>query len=73
MSKRAKPDADRFLTKVQLRDRLNLPSTRALEDMVKARKIPVLRFGHRTVRFDWPKVEAALERLEETEIGRKAA
>lgn len=52
-----------WLTKEQLRQRLNLSSVRCVDEMVKQRKIPVTRIGHRTVRFCWPRVEAALERL----------
>jgi hypothetical protein len=53
----------RLLTKEELRQELNLPSTRSVEEMVKRRKIPVIRMGHRTVRFSLPKVLAALEKL----------
>lgn len=60
-----------LLTKEQLRDALNLPSTRMIDELVRKRKIPVIRLGHRTVRFDLVKVEAALERLELREVGRK--
>jgi len=60
----------RFLDKEQLRMRLSLPSTRAIDEMMRAKRIPFLRLGHRTVRFDWPKVERALERLEVQEAGR---
>jgi excisionase family DNA binding protein len=52
-----------LLNKEQLRQRLNLTSVRCVEMMVKRRKIPVIRMGHRTVRFSWPDVEAALEKL----------
>ena len=60
-----------FLTKEQLREALNLPSTRMIDELVRKRKIPVIRLGHRTVRFDLVKVEAALDRLEFKEVGRK--
>jgi hypothetical protein len=63
-------DQTRFLDKEQLRQLLNLPSTRAVDELVRNKRIPVLRLGHRTVRFDWPKVEAALTRLEAKEAGR---
>lgn len=49
-----------FLTKEELRDRLNLPSTRKVEEMMKARMIPFMRLGHKTVRFNWTKVQHAL-------------
>ena len=60
-----------LLTKEQLRDALNLPSTRMVDELVRRRKIPVIRLGHRTVRFDLAKVEFALERLELKAVGQK--
>jgi hypothetical protein len=60
----------RFLDKKQLRERLSLPSTRAVDELMRAKRIPFLRLGHRTVRFDWPKVEKAIARLEIKEAGR---
>jgi hypothetical protein len=63
--------ADKFLTKEQIREHLNLPSTRMVDELVRKRKIPVIRLGHRTVRFDLAKVVAALERLELKALGQK--
>ena len=60
-----------LLTKEQLREALNLPSTRMVDELVRRRKIPVLRLGHRTIRFDLAKVQAALEKLELKAIGQK--
>jgi hypothetical protein len=54
---------EELLNKEQLRQRLNLTSVRCVDEMVKRRKIPVIRMGHRTVRFSWPDVAVALERL----------
>jgi hypothetical protein len=56
------PDAEniRFLNKAQLAKRLNLPNARTVDYLIAAKRIPVLRLGHRTVRFDWMKVEQAL-------------
>jgi hypothetical protein len=51
-----------LLTKEQLRRRLNLKSVRG-DEMVKHRKIPIIRLGHRTTRFSWPEVETALRKL----------
>ncbi len=59
----------RFIDKKELRKRLSLPSTRAVDELMRAKRIPFLRLGHRTVRFDWPKVEA-LARFEVKETGR---
>ncbi|MEI8285586.1 MAG: hypothetical protein WCG52_11430 [bacterium] len=59
-----------WLTKEGLRVRLNLPSTRMVDELARRRQIPVVKFGHRTVRFFWPAVEAALKHLEIREIGR---
>ena len=42
-----------------------------VDELVRKRKIPVIRLGHRTVRFDFVKVEAALERLELKAVGQK--
>ena len=57
------PDAEtRFLNKAQLARRLNLPNARTVDYLIAAKRIPVLRLGHRTVRFDWLKVEQALAR-----------
>jgi hypothetical protein len=52
-----------LLTKEQLRRRLNLKSVRGIDEMVKHRKIPIIRLGHRTTRFSWPDVETALRKL----------
>ena len=53
-----------LLTKEQLAERIHAPSTRLIDALMRSRKIPFLRLGHRTVRFDWLKVQAALARLE---------
>jgi hypothetical protein len=60
-----------LLTKEQLRDRLNLPSTRKIDYMMKKRMIPFLKWGPKTVRFDWVKVQAALEKFEHKAVGQK--
>ena len=60
-----------LLTKEELRAALNLPSTRMVDELVRKRKIPVIRLGHRTVRFNLAKVAAALERLELKAVGQK--
>lgn len=63
-------DEPRFLTKEQLREKLNLPSLRAVDELIKRKRVPVVRMGHRTVRFDWNKIEQAIERLTTKEAGR---
>lgn len=60
-----------FLTKEQLRQRLNLPSTRMIDELVLRRKIPVIKLGHRTIRFNYERVRTALDKLEIKEVGRK--
>jgi len=60
-----------WLTKEQLRERLKLHSTRGVDEMMKRRKIPFCRCGHKTIRFRWPDVEAALEKHTVQAIGRK--
>ena len=57
-----------LLTKEQLRQKLNLPSTRMVDELVRKRKIPVQKLGHRTVRFDYERVRAALDKLEIKEV-----
>ena len=63
------PIPETLLDKEGLRQRLNLESTRGVDELVKRRKIPSIRLGHRTLRFCWPDVEAALKRLTVKEIG----
>lgn len=41
-----------------------------VEAMMRRRKIPFLRLGHKTVRFELPKVLIALQKLEVKEMGR---
>lgn len=60
-----------LLTKDQLRVRLNLTSTRKVDEMMKNRMIPFLRLGHKTVRFDWNKVRDALNRFECKAVGQR--
>ncbi len=60
-----------FLTKEELRIRLNLPSTRMIDEMMKRRMIPFLRWGAKTIRFDYAKVKASLERFEHKAVGQK--
>jgi hypothetical protein len=61
---------DNLLTKKQLRRKLNLPSTRGVDELVRKRKVPYLRLGHRTLRFSWPAVQAALAKLTVREVGK---
>ena len=58
-----------FLTKEQLVPCINVPSTRMVDELVRRRKIPVVRLGHRTVRFQLDRVREALGRLEVRAIG----
>ena len=49
-----------------------LPFTvRYLRCLVAERKIPFIRLGHKTLRFDVEKVQKALERFEVKEVGAK--
>jgi hypothetical protein len=59
---------ERLLSKEEIRQKLNLISIRGVDELVRRRKIRVVRLGHRTVRFSWPAVEAALKRLTIKEI-----
>ena len=56
-----------LLTKTQLAAMLGL-TKRGVECLVARRRIPCIRIGHRSVRFSWPKVQAALEKLTTREI-----
>src|SRR4051812_42841778 len=51
-----------LLNKKQLAARL-ATSIPGVEFLMRRRKIPVIRLGHRTVRFSWEKVQAALAKL----------
>lgn len=53
----------RYLTKAQLAERLGL-TVRGVETLTKRRKLPVIRLSHRCVRYDWEKVERALDACE---------
>jgi hypothetical protein len=44
-------------------------SVRTLQTMMQTRKIPFLRFGHRTCFFEMDRVRAALARFEVSEVG----
>ena len=57
-----------LIDKEELRRRLNLPSVRMVEELMRKRKIPFVKLGHRTVRFSWPKVLAAITSLEQRAI-----
>jgi hypothetical protein len=52
-----------LLTKEQLRQVLNLPSTRGVDELVRRRVISAIRLGWRTVRFDLSTVLKELERV----------
>ncbi|WP_348543731.1 hypothetical protein [Chthoniobacter sp.] len=60
-----------LLTKKQLKIRLNLPSERMVEEMMKKRMIPFLKLGHRTIRFEWSKVQEAIAKFEHKAVGQK--
>jgi len=57
-----------LIDKEELRRRLNLPSVRMVEELMRKRKIPFVKLGHRTVRFSWPKVLSAITALEQRAI-----
>ena len=58
-----------LIDKDEVRRRLDLPSIRMVEELMRKRKIPFIRLGHRTVRFSWAKVLAAVNALERRAIG----
>lgn len=53
-----------LLTKQELASALNLPSTSMVDQLVAKKMIPVLRLGHKTVRFSHTRVLQALEKFE---------
>jgi hypothetical protein len=57
-----------YLNKQELAAELGL-TRRGVEGLMRARKIPFLVLGHRTVRFYWPSVEKALAKLELKAVG----
>ena len=64
----AAEDAD-IITKEQLAARLSLPSTRMVDEMMRTRKIPFFRWGHRTLRFSWRRCQEALAKFEIKAVG----
>ena len=64
----AQPEVPELIDKEELRSRLNWPAVRMVEEFMGKRKIPYVRLGHRTVRFSWPKVLAAVTALEQRAI-----
>ena len=62
-------DESRYMTKEQLRVRLNLPSTRKIDYMMLQKMIPFHKWGSKTVRFEWPKVKSALDKFERKAVG----
>lgn len=71
-SKTSNPqDSPDYLTKEQLRERLNLPSIRKIDDMMKRRMIPFHKWGSKTVRFDYEKVREALDKFESKSVDQK--
>jgi hypothetical protein len=53
----------RLLTKEDLRQALNLPSTRSVDELVRRRVISSIRMGWRTVRFNLATVLRDLEKV----------
>jgi hypothetical protein len=64
-----KDSTENLLNKEELRLKLNLQSTRGVDELVRRRKIPVVKLGHRTVRFYWPDVQAAIAKLTLKAVG----
>ena len=64
LTKQQLADYDYYLlTKEQLAERLGL-KVRGVESLAASRKIPAIRISGRCVRFSWPRVLAALRKLE---------
>ena len=58
------PFASTLLTKEDVREKLNLASTRGVDQLMRARKIRFLVLGHRTVRFEESKLMEDLQKFE---------
>jgi hypothetical protein len=68
LTKQQLADQDQYLLdKVQLAERLNL-KVRGVEWLVKQRRIPAMRIGHKILRFSWPRVLRALQKFEQREV-----
>ena len=57
----------KLLNKAQLAERLNM-TLRGVECMTRSRIIPVIKLGHRTLRYSWPRVCEALAKREVREV-----
>ena len=60
---------EKLLSKQELCEKLGLPSTRIIDEMMRRRRIPLIKMGHRTVRFDLSRVITALGRMEVLAVG----
>jgi excisionase family DNA binding protein len=55
---------NRLITKAEIAEYIGGSSTKIVDKLMRERKIPFTKIGHRTLRFDRDKVLAALSRLE---------
>ena len=62
--------AGQLLNKEEIRRALNLPSTRMIDELMRKRKIPYIKLGHKTVRFSLPEVILALDNLKISAVSR---
>jgi predicted DNA-binding transcriptional regulator AlpA len=60
-------EPERLITKEELAKQLSMTPA-GIKNLVYQRAIPVLRLGHRTIRFRWSEVETAIERYRQAEI-----
>ena len=65
-----KSDQEYLIDKGELGRRLDC-SPGKVGEMMRKRKIPFIKLGHKTVRFDWRRVQEALAKFEIREVGRK--
>lgn len=59
-----------YLNKLELAERLGT-TKRGVEELMQRRKIPFMKLGHRTVRFNWAAVEKAVSRFEYKAVGQE--
>jgi hypothetical protein len=57
-----------LIDKKECATRLHL-TVRGVSCLMKQRKIPYLKISKKLVRFDWPEVEAALEKFTVNSVG----
>ena len=58
-----------LIDKEELRKRLGLKTIYAVDWLIRRKRIPFIKLGYRTIRFNWDRVEKTLSRRTTREIG----